>query len=271
MAYFKIFQPSPELAGIVDFYWRSVMTLGERLEQDVPTPLMQGMTFNLSGMAEDMLFEKKKLHMNKYCYLFGQPAGPRISVSNVNGIDILGVKLKPTGIHRLTGLDMREVADDIIEADSIWGRDVELLCERLYESDTAGEMIWVLENFLRKKLEKRKKDSRNRTLEFALEYLHTGRAYSLEEIRMLTHTTKKTLERYFVNQVGLSPKRYARICRFNLIKNIFDQNPAADWRETAYKLGYYDQSHFIKEFREFSGKTPHEYCSSRLGEPAGLF
>src|SRR3546814_14911432 len=75
---------------------------------EVPTPLMQGMTFNLNALAEDMIFPGKRLHMNRYCYLFGQPAAPRLSVSHFSGIDILGVKFKSMGMYRLTGLNMQQ-------------------------------------------------------------------------------------------------------------------------------------------------------------------
>ena len=271
MVYFKTFQPTPEISDIVDFYWRSIIPLTERLTQEVPTPLMQGMTFNLTAMAEDMIFPGRSLHMTKYCYFFGQPVAPRLSVSNSRGIDILGVKFKATGIHRLTGLSMRHLADDIVEADSIWGNEVELLCEQMYESSGTGEMIWMLERFLTKKLRQRERKDRNLALEKALELMGDPRYHSLKEIQEQTYISKKTLERYFLEQVGLSPKRYARICRFNIVKNLFDQDPSLDWQEIVFSAGYYDQSHFIKEFKEFSGKTPREYCASRLLDAATLF
>lgn len=209
--------------------------------------------------------------MGKYCYFFGQPTSPRLSISNPRGIDILGIKFKPTGINRLTGLSMRHLADDIVEADSIWGKEIELLCERLYESSGTGEMIWILERFLTRKLRQRNKAVGNPALEKAVELMCGRRFYSLKDIQCLTNTTKKTLERYFLERVGLSPKRYARICRFNFVKAMFDKNPSLNWQEVAFSAGYYDQSHFIKEFKAFSGKTPREYCASRMPEEVLLF
>src|SRR5690606_34841845 len=101
----------------------------------------------------------------KYCYFFGQPTAPRLSISNPRGIDILGIKFKPTGINRLTGLSMRHLADDIVEADSIWGKEIELLCERMYESSGTGEMIWILERFPTSKLRQRITSARTPALE----------------------------------------------------------------------------------------------------------
>src|SRR3546814_16399505 len=108
MANCKTFPPTPVLEEILDFYWRSVMSLNERLNHEEPTPFRHGMTFNLNALAENMIFPGKRLHMNRYCYLFGQPAAPRLSVSHFSGIDILGVKFKSMGMYRLTGLSTEE-------------------------------------------------------------------------------------------------------------------------------------------------------------------
>src|SRR3546814_262352 len=232
---------------------------------------MQGMTFNLNALAEDMSFPVKRLHMNRYCYLFGQPAAPRLSVSHFSGIDILGVKFKSMGMYRLTGLNMQHLADDIVEAESLWGNEVELLCEQMYESSGTGEMIWILEKFLCKKIRQQRKREKNLALQNALELMEGRRSFNLREIQEQTHISKKTLERYFLAQVGLSPKRYARICRFNMVRELFDKDPSRNWQEVAFSLGYYDQSHFIREFKEFSGKTPHEYCAASQLENAMLF
>src|SRR5690606_36426432 len=160
----------------------------------------------------------------------------------------------------LTGIDMRHLVDEIIEAESIWGIEVEWLCEKMFDASGDEEMVAVLEIFLVKKLRLRNKKIDNIALDAALNFMQNNQLYAIKEIQEITYTTGKTLERYFFSQVGLSPKRYARICRFNTVKSIVDQDPSSNWPDIAFDMGYYDQSHFIKEFKEFSGKTPTEYC-----------
>lgn len=271
MAYFKTYKPSPSLQHVIAHYWRAVVPLQESLVQEVATPLMQGMTFNLNLLAEEMVFGDRTLHMDSYCYLFGQPAKHRLSVSNRNGVDILGIKFTPLGIYQLTGLDMRHLADDIIDAGELWGKEVEWLCEALYEATDTPSMIQIVERFLSEKLGRHNKREANPALTAAIERMSFGRLYTLTEIREITCMSKKTLERCFLTHIGLSPKRYARICRFNTVKTLLDQNPNLKWQEVAFSLDYYDQSHFIKEFKEFAGKPPVEYHESLRLRSATFF
>src|SRR5690554_2588543 len=106
---------------------------------------MQGMTFNLNRLQEKMVFSDKTLDMTGYCYLFGQPMANRISLSNPQGIDILGVKFKTHGLHILTAVDMTDLADDLVSAEDIWPKmEVADLYEAMYEAvDTPG-MIAIL-------------------------------------------------------------------------------------------------------------------------------
>lgn len=270
MIYFKTFLPSPPLNHVVEYYWRSVISLKESLTQEVQTPLMQGMTFNLNRLTEKMVFPDNTMEMRDYCYLFGQPAKHRLSLSNPTGVDILGVKFTTTGIHAVTGMGMRHLADNIVSADCVWGREVEWLCEAMYEAQDTLGMIQLLEQFLYKKLKRNSKKEINKSLAAAVHYMHQN-AYSLQEIKARTFLSERTLERYFLSYIGLSPKKYSRICRFNAVKGMLDKKSQIDWHEMIYAFGYYDQSHFIKEFKELSGKTPGQYVTALSDNSLSLF
>lgn len=70
--------------------------------------------------------------------------------------------------------------------------------------------------------------------------------------------TERYLEQLFQKYVGLSPKFLARVVRFSYIFQVIkDQNP--DWAAVVYEAGYYDQSHFIKNFKQFTGEDPSAY------------
>lgn len=262
MHFFKTYNPSPSVAHVVDYYWRSVIPLQQSLTQEVPTPLMQGMTFNLNRLAEKMVFGDRIMEMNDYCYLFGQPAKHRLSLSHQSGVDIFGVKFTTTGLYTLTGVDMQHIADAIVPADCIWGREIEWLCEALYEASDVVGMIQVLEQFIQKKLKKRPTLTLHPPFEAALGYMETKCIYSLQDILERTFMSQRTMERYFRTRLGLTPKRYAQICRFNAVKQILDKQPVPNWQEVVYSFGYYDQSHFIKEFKKLSGKTPVQYIDA---------
>ena len=75
-------------------------------------------------------------------------------------------------------------------------------------------------------------------------------------------SAKRFIER-FKAQVGVSPKRYCRIRRFQQAVARAHRGRPVDWAQVALDCGYYDQSHFIHEFRAFSGLTPTAYQASR--------
>src|SRR5690606_13996571 len=262
MAFFHIYPPSPKLATIVDYYWRSVAKLSDSLVQDVQTPIMQGMTFNLGGLKEKMVFADRKLEMDTHSYFFGQPMSHRLSLSNRHGIDILGVKLKPSAIYVLTGVDMHHLVDDIVPIEDVWPKaEVLALCETLHGCWEVRSMVSTLEQFLMGKLKQREALIKDQRIMLTAKGMEALRWNSMDDIKEFTCFSERSLERHFKQRMGMSPKTYFRICRFNAVKARLDQTPSCSWQELAFTSGYYDQSHFIKEFKRFSGKTPGQYVA----------
>jgi len=71
----------------------------------------------------------------------------------------------------------------------------------------------------------------------------------------------RQLRRLFVEEIGLSPKHFCRVIRFRHSVSRLADSPRGDWAQVALDCGYYDQAHFINEFRELSGFSPGEYAS----------
>ena len=81
---------------------------------------------------------------------------------------------------------------------------------------------------------------------------------SLSSIRKKVGMSERSLERYFKAYIGLSPKFYSRVIRFAHIFSLA-QEQQLNWTDITYLKGYYDQSHFIKNFKEFTGEEPSIY------------
>lgn len=95
--------------------------------------------------------------------------------------------------------------------------------------------------------------------EKAVDYLIQKKGLvKLKDLQGQFHISERTLERYFKSAIGLSPKFYSRIIRFSHIFQLI-QKDSIDWADVVYKAGYYDQSHFIKNFKEFTGEDPSKY------------
>ena len=78
------------------------------------------------------------------------------------------------------------------------------------------------------------------------------------------HISRRWLEKQFAEQVGISPKEFARITRFNALLTSVGMTPSVSWAEIIEKFGYYDQSHLNRDFHEFTGQSPTEYFKAKL-------
>ena len=86
-----------------------------------------------------------------------------------------------------------------------------------------------------------------------------------------TGVSSRWLERHFQTAVGVSPKRLARLVRFRRVLAALDANPADGGVAVALDHGYYDQAHFIAEFRAFAGDAPRRFVDHRLAELTRFF
>ena len=89
---------------------------------------------------------------------------------------------------------------------------------------------------------------------------HTKGEYRIGELADYCQVSVRQLERGFRHVIGTSPKVFARTIRFQEAQRRLMFNPDADLSSLTYECGYFDQAHFIKDFKEFAGKTPTEYA-----------
>jgi len=175
---------------------------------------------------------------------------------------VAGVAFRPGG----TAAFLRTPADEMRDADTtlemIWGRQPTTdLREQLLERSDPETQLDAIECVLMEKLQATR--------------AHPAIAYALAAFNRVPLTTniaavtnalglspKRFIER-FKAQVGVSPKRYCRIRRFQQAVAQAHRGPVLDWAQVALDCGYYDQAHFIHDFRAFSGLTPTGYQACR--------
>lgn len=257
---YRVFHPAPSLCHIVDHYWYVCAEPGEIPEQQhFYTPLMQALVFTFKQQEECHELPDRTYMLNKPAYLFGQGTGPRIATSN--GVDYLGVKFKPLGIASITGINMEHLSNEIIDVDDIWCNELELLWDQMQSTHSLESAINVLEDFLLNKYQRVTIDRKMGCARHALGLItQTNGNIDMRTLQDQTCTSRKTLERSIVHNLGITPKLYARIVRFNAAKSKLD-SMSVDENITSIALdfGFYDSSHFIAEFKTFSGLTPLGY------------
>lgn len=177
-------------------------------------------------------------------------------------INVLGVRFHAHGIFPFLRLPLAEMTDRIVALHDVWNGLAKELGQRLIETCDDRQRIDLVEDFLLFMI--RKHDIRPDThVKNAVECIATNDGLiSIEELSRQIGLGKRQLERKFALQVGVSPKLYTRIIRFQRIFRIIQRAEKYEWPEVLVDCGYYDQSHLIKDFRAISGRTPSEYFSA---------
>jgi len=150
----------------------------------------------------------------------------------------------------------------ITNAVTALGTDWDSLAERLKSQVTQGHYdaaVTSLEEFLVQRALLRKYDLK--LIQTAAKLLHhTKGEYRISELADYCEVSIRQLERGFRHVIGTSPKVFARILRFHEAQRRLMFDPDADLTLLAYECGYFDQAHYIKDFKAFTGQTPSEYA-----------
>lgn len=155
---------------------------------------------------------------------------------------------------------MNEISDCVVDADLVWGSDFGFLRERLLETKDIDLRFAMVEQFLLRKF--RSKMNLNPCVSFAISEM-TTRPDQISIARMnekIGYSQKHFID-MFRKQVGITPKAYLKIMRFQKAVNEIQMTSNLDWGRISQDCGFYDQAHFINDFKHFSGFTPEVYAS----------
>lgn len=159
-------------------------------------------------------------------------------------------------------LPVSELNHQVVDADLIFGNALLLLRESLLEVATPDEKFQLVEQFLLQKL--RQSIEIPPVVQFAIQKIIADpAATSIQNIVEKTGYSHKHFLALFSKHVGFNPKQFLRIAKFQQILQELEQTATVDWTQIAYNSGYYDQAHFINDFKAFSGFSPTEYMRAK--------
>lgn len=258
--YYRKFTPSPQLSPFVECYygWEKQETAGQPLVIESPPSGFGSMVFNY-GDAYRVGNSQQRSASVPESFLTGQ-ATQNYLLTLPGRIAMVGIVFKPAGLSSLFGLPMYEFTDERTDLSDVLGAVVPTLQARLAEAEGPAARIRLLEQFLNRQLGK-KSDPFDRTDYAANRIVSQKGVTNINDLMGDLYVCRRQFERQFLHKVGVSPKYYARIRRVGyLCARLASQRwQVADWHDLIYQSGYYDQSHFIREFTQFMGKRPTIY------------
>lgn len=188
-----------------------------------------------------------------------------ITIPSGAGSRMLVVAFKKGKAHPFYPLPMSEIKDQVLSADLIFGREILELREQLLAAVSIHQMFPLVEKFLLQKAHETIPTEINMNcIEYALlEIVNRPNILSFQHLRDQIGYSQKHFINLFKKQVGVAPKQYLKIMRFQKAILEIENDASIRWSKIALESGFYDQAHFINEFKSFSGFTPNEYMKRK--------
>jgi AraC-like DNA-binding protein len=253
---YKMYAPPDALKPYVRYFWS--------LESSGMEPLLQnframadgcpGLIFQQSGNG--VFYQNDKLLSETF--LYGQST-TFAELNLIGKFSTIGVYFHPSALKLLFGINAQLLTDSCIDIDAEACKQGFYLSEQLAEAVSVPEKIVLLSAWLisRAQSNAHHKDD---AMAFALSsIMQTGGSIPLKNIYEKLQVSERTFERKFKEYVGISPKLFTRICRFQASLNQMRQSNFEKLSDIAFENEYSDQSHFIRSFREFTGFSPNQY------------
>lgn len=199
-------------------------------------------------------------------FVFGQ-LEEYIELVPSSNIGVMGVKFHPHGLAQFTRLPVSAIKEQAVELRHIFQHGIEQLINSIGEAKNTRQRAALMDQFLLYHLLPAK---RNEGLVQAMisDIYNSNGATTVAELVRKYHNSERQIERIFLQEIGLSPKNFSRIIRFQQSFKLAAS--AESLTRLALEAGYFDQAHFSREFKAFTGLTPRQYFNGRF-EFSALF
>jgi AraC-like DNA-binding protein len=241
-------RPSAILQPFVECIWtlngpaREVVAQPERILPDGCMELIfhRGKPFRRRG------------ELQPHCFVVGQMIEPAFLQVSTR-IEVVGIRFHPGGAYPFLMFPMHELTHRFISVAEVWGRLGRELEERVLGAPSTRQAVRMVLHDLERRLISADV-GKNRAQGLASVQIQHHGTLSVRELAYEGGISERQLEREFNDVVGLAPKVFSRILRFQRVFEAFEQN--AKWIDVALECGYSDQPHLIADFRQFAATTP---------------
>lgn len=254
----RIIKPATSLSMYIKHYWFLEMEACEAVgERVVPAGYVE-LTFHF---ADHLIQRKLTDKMQPGIIICGQKTG-FFDVLPTGKISMLSVQFYPHSAGLFFDLPINELTNETLDLKDIMGVSACELEEQLYDLPTLEDKVKHIESFLLRRLSRKPVYSLDRISHNVKLINQSNGLITPDQLASEACLSRKQHERIFKQTVGLSPKQFLKVIRFQYTLYAHQQYPGESLTELAYRCGFYDQSHMINDFREMSGITPKQYFKS---------
>jgi AraC-like DNA-binding protein len=218
----------------------------------------QSLVFGLD--LSSTVYDCNRLEYTSPHFIVG-PHDVACRVRMLSGMQKMIIRFTAGGFYKIFQISAQQFNNRSQDAVKFLGKQIIEINQQLNKKRMAGKME-VADEWLINQMKTRKKPARN--IDEAIHLIEQSSGnISLRELEEATFTTKRTLERHFLDQIGLHPKIFSRLVRFRAMIAYLESNLNIKWQQLADLFGYYDHSHLIHEFKILTGGSPQHFFSAK--------
>ena len=258
--FLRTYTPGPPLDACIDRFWLCSDTPSHPRERILPSGTVE-LVINLSD-DEIRIYDASDAARPRR-YSGAAVAGPYSNFFLIDPLvhaSIIGVHFRPGRAVPVLGVPASELAGAHVDLESLWGREAAELRERLCAAAAPAKRFAVLEEVLLRRL--RQTPPWHGAIPVALDaFEQSDAAVKVRDLARRAGLSQRRFIQLFTAEVGLTPKLYGRVRRFQRARQLARQATEPDWTAIALACGFFDQSHLIRDFGEFSGLSPVTYVN----------
>jgi AraC-like DNA-binding protein len=245
--------PGPPLSQFVELFWYyKGLSLPHKKERLLPQGTVE-LVIDLRRDREGSRFFPEAVVSGPHSRFF--------IIDTACQAEVIGVHFRAGGAFPFFKMPADELQNQHVSLDDLWGSRAPELRERVLAAPTPQSKVQILERFLM--AQALKPLCPHPAVCFALREFQQPETPAIAAVTDQIGLSSRRFIQVFSGEVGLSPKLFCRVQRFQQVLRIVHSGCDVDWTDIALGCGYFDQAHFIHDFKEFSGINPTSYLAVR--------
>ena len=248
--------PSDVLLPVVEEYiYRKIsLPVNTAVRKDMPCRHVNSLDFFLGGSYKTFHCSEDQSIPFARCTIRGPRTHRKYRIEITEDFICFSIRFKPTGIYKLLGIPMNEFCDQAVDASLLKPAIFTAITDQLMACENLHDCITLIEPFLLDLL------ARNHRGTSAIDQLATlirnTPAKRISALYKDIPVSGRHLERNFIKEIGVSPKTYSNLLRFEKVMQAKKARPTETWSSLAYEFNYFDQMHLVKDFRKYLNISP---------------
>jgi len=259
---YQTFEPSKNLNILIKCYWTLESPKEENPQKQiiVPDGCME-MIFHCGDLYKQYI-ENGNSIIQPRCFVIGQLTQP-LEIEPTGETSIFSVRFHPEGFFPFATIPIKKMENTAVSLEELFDKDGQEIEQKILDTSSTSERINLIETFLLNRLADT--ETIDRMIKSTVNTILTANGQlSIDELSKQIKINRRQLERKFSSAVGLSPKQLSKTVRLQATLKMLLTGQFTSLTALAYQGEYYDQAHFIKDFKEFTGLTPKEFYGNRL-------